>query len=75
MAPEIIAQSAAPHSNHFNQIEFLHSTGFWNASLRQNHQCARQTGVSARAITIGPRDNCLKAFDNCHVRRDKSRGL
>jgi hypothetical protein len=27
MAPEIIAQSAAPHSNHFNQIEFLHSTG------------------------------------------------
>jgi hypothetical protein len=28
MAPEIIAQSAASHSNHFNQIVFLHSTGF-----------------------------------------------
>jgi hypothetical protein len=27
MAPEIIALSAASHSNHFNQIEFLHSTG------------------------------------------------
>ncbi len=27
MALEIIAQSAASHSNHFNQIEFLHSTG------------------------------------------------
>ena len=25
---EIIAQSAASHSNHFNQIEFLHSTRF-----------------------------------------------
>jgi hypothetical protein len=28
MAPEIIAQSAASHSNHFNQIEFLHGTGY-----------------------------------------------
>jgi hypothetical protein len=27
MAPEIIAQRATSHSNHFNQIEFLHSTG------------------------------------------------
>ena len=35
MALEIIARSAASHSNHFNQIEFLHSTGFWHASLPQ----------------------------------------
>jgi len=27
MAPEIIAQSAASHSNHFNELEFLRSTG------------------------------------------------
>jgi len=27
MAPKIIAQTAASQSNHFNQIEFLHSTG------------------------------------------------
>src|SRR5262249_36858184 len=28
MAPEIIAQTAASHSNHFNEIEFLHSTRY-----------------------------------------------
>jgi hypothetical protein len=33
MAPEIIAQSAAAHSNHFNQIEFLHSTRLHRRSV------------------------------------------
>jgi len=45
MAPEIIAQSAASHSNHFNQVEFLHSTtvkrrdcSIW--TLRRSNPCA-----------------------------------
>jgi hypothetical protein len=36
MAPQIIAQSAASRSNHFNQIEFLHSTGLICFSDRHN---------------------------------------
>jgi hypothetical protein len=35
MTREIIAQSAASHSNHFNQIEFLHSTTFIHEAIGQ----------------------------------------
>jgi hypothetical protein len=47
MAPETIAQSAASHSNHFNQIEFLH--GMLNKDFRTKsqmlvHTCIPRTG-------------------------------
>jgi len=69
MAPEIIAQSAASHSNHFNQIEFLHSTGWLGVTTRATRivlwllsnplddgTCAGETDGALRIVNAALRD-------------------